>query len=137
MNRRTMLKTVAAAGAATIIPSHLFGQAPMNADWRGKILRYLESLARPDGGYAWEDQEQSHLTPTFAVVGCYHALGQTPPNKTKLAEFIRTHHPRELKKLAAFASGVVRSLMTVANAGYGADPLAWRDGAPARCPDGV
>jgi hypothetical protein len=94
-----MLKTVAVAGAATVIPSHLFGQSPVNAGWRGRVFRYLESLARPDGGYAWEDQEQSHLTPTFAVVGCYRALKQTPPNKTKLAEFIRTHHPRELKKL--------------------------------------
>src|SRR5688572_5260496 len=99
MNRRAMLKTVAVAGAAFVIPSHLLGQLATDADWRAGVLRYLESLARPDGGYAWEDQSQSHLTPTFAVIGCYRALQQMPPDKTKLAAFVRTHHPREIKKL--------------------------------------
>ena len=99
MNRRMMLKTVALAGAASAVPTRLFGQAPDNARSVSAVLRYLETRARPDGGYAWEDQEQSHLTPTFAVIGCYRALKQTPPNKAKLAEFVRTHHPRELKKL--------------------------------------
>ncbi|HEX5176186.1 MAG TPA: prenyltransferase/squalene oxidase repeat-containing protein, partial [Chthoniobacteraceae bacterium] len=63
------------------------------------IIGYLESLARGDGGYAWEDQEQSHLTPTFAVIGCYKILGQLPPNPARVAEFVRTHHPAQLKKL--------------------------------------
>ena len=94
-----MLKTVAIAGAAPLLPARLFGQPAETAVWRNRLFRYLESLARPDGGYAWEDQEQSHLTPTFAVIGCYRALRQDPPNKTRLAEFVRTHHPRELKKL--------------------------------------
>jgi hypothetical protein len=99
MNRRTMLKTVALAGTATAFPALLFGQARQNAVWRDDILRYLESLARPDGGYGWEGQEHSHLTPTFYVIGCYRALGETPPRKAALAEFIRTHHPGALKKL--------------------------------------
>ena len=67
--------------------------------WHSDLLRYLEKHRRPDGGYGWEDQDESHLTPTWAVVGCYHLLKQSPPEKRKLAEFIRTHHPRELKKL--------------------------------------
>src|ERR1044072_4591331 len=99
ISRRTMLKTVAIGGAAAAYPMSLFGQADGQSNWQGAVIRYLESLARADGGYAWEDQEQSHLTPTFAVVGCYRTLKQEPPNKAKLAGFIRTHHPRELKKL--------------------------------------
>ncbi|HWH72572.1 MAG TPA: prenyltransferase/squalene oxidase repeat-containing protein, partial [Candidatus Sulfotelmatobacter sp.] len=63
------------------------------------VTHYLESLARPDGGYAWADQPESHLTPTYAVIGCYRALQQTPPRKSALAEFVRSHHPSRLKKL--------------------------------------
>src|SRR5206468_1066867 len=29
---------------------------------------------------------------------CYHLLGQTPPRRAKLAEFIRFHHPQAGKK---------------------------------------
>jgi len=92
-----MLKAVVVAGAATAFPMPLPGQA--NVNWHQALLRYLESLARSDGGYAWEGQEHSHLTPTFYVIGCYRILGQTPPKKSQLAEFIRTHHPGALKKL--------------------------------------
>lgn len=63
------------------------------------MLRYLESLARRDGGYAWEDQEQSHLTPTFAVIGCYRLLKQAPPHRARLAQFVRTRPPSQPKRL--------------------------------------
>jgi hypothetical protein len=33
------------------------------------------------------------------VIGAYRVLKQTPPQKDALIEFVRTHHPRELKKL--------------------------------------
>ncbi len=99
ISRRAMLKTVAVTGAAATFPVPLFGQAREGAARRGDMLRYLESLARPDGGYGWEGQEHSHLTPTFYVIGCYRLLGQMPPRKSELAEFIRTHHPAVLKKL--------------------------------------
>src|SRR5687768_3853971 len=98
MNRRTMLKSVAVTGAAAALPLSLFGQARDSANPRSAI-GYLETLARSDGGYGWEGQERSHLTPTFYVIGCYRLLGQTPPKKRELAEFIRTHHPSALKKL--------------------------------------
>jgi hypothetical protein len=99
MNRRAMLKTVAVAGAATAFSGSLFGQSVSKSNWRDQVLRYLESLAREDGGYGWEDQEQSHLTPTFHVIGCYRVLNQSPPSPRQLAEFVRTHHPAVLKKL--------------------------------------
>jgi len=99
MNRRTMLKSVALAGVVTATPLSLLGQSRADANWRDDVLRYLESLARADGGYGWEGQEHSHLTPTYFVIGCYRVLGQTPPRKAQLAEFVRTHHPGTLKKL--------------------------------------
>lgn len=99
MNRREMLKTVAMAGVASAVPTQIFSQSSEQPRPIRTVLRYLESLARQDGGYAWEDQEDSHLTPTFAVIGCYRALKEMPPNKSRLAEFVRTHHPSRLKKL--------------------------------------
>lgn len=99
MNRRAMLKTAAMAGAAAAFSSALFSQSRTEVNWRGTILRYLESLARADGGYGWEGQEHSHLTPTFYVIGCYRLLGTVSPRAKQLAEFVRTHHPSALKKL--------------------------------------
>jgi prenyltransferase beta subunit len=57
------------------------------------LLNYLESLSRPDGGYGWADQVDSHLTPTFAVIGCYHLLGKDAPKKADHVRYVREHHP--------------------------------------------
>lgn len=94
-----MLKTVAVAGLGATLPGFAFGQNSKPPAWRSALLTYLQSLARPDGGYAWEDQEQSHLTPTFAVIGCYRLLNLMPPHPAAVAEFVRTHHPGQLRKL--------------------------------------
>jgi len=67
--------------------------------WARRVCDYLEGLRRPDGGYAWPDQPRSHLTPSFAAVGCYHLLQHDPPDKGALVKFLRTHHPFHLKKL--------------------------------------
>src|SRR5438034_9966307 len=98
-NRRTLLKKVAVAGVAAALPNLTFGQRASRSEWQPALTAYLETLSRPDGGYAWGDQAQSHLTPTFAVIGCYRVLNQTPPKKSALAEFVRAHHPSRLKKL--------------------------------------
>jgi hypothetical protein len=63
------------------------------------MCEYLETLRRPDGGYAWADQAQSHLTPSFGAVGCYHLLQREPSAKDALVAFLRTHHPFHIKKL--------------------------------------
>ncbi len=91
-----MIKTLATASISAAVVPRTFAE---QNHWHVDVLKYLQTLARPDGGYAWEDQKHSHLTPTFHAIGCYHVLKQTPPNKKALAEFVRTHHPRELKKL--------------------------------------
>src|SRR5687767_12410453 len=95
VSRRTVLRTIAATGTAALFPKSLFAKEEAQSD----LLRYLESLARADGGYAWEDQERSHLTPTFAVIGCYRALKTAVPRTEQVVQFVRTHHPSELKKL--------------------------------------
>lgn len=66
---------------------------PTAPDPGDRTIAWLEGLARPDGGYAWAGENDPHLTPTFAVVGCYRALGRTPPAPGRLAEFIRGAHP--------------------------------------------
>ena len=99
MTRRAMLKTVAATGFAAALPHPLLGQPNPPRSWPTAVINYLAPLARPDGGFAWADQANSHLTPTYAVIGCYRLLQQTPPHSRALAEFVRTHHPARLKKL--------------------------------------
>lgn len=99
-NRRALLKFVAVAGAASATPFRLFGQSgAAGVPSLKAVTDYLETLARPDGGYAWGDQEISHLTPTFGVIGAYHVLKLTPPRAEALASYVRKNHPRELKRL--------------------------------------
>ena len=96
LSRRTLLKGLAVAGVAGLLPRHLAAQPAAAAT---SLLDYLAAHQRADGGYAFADQERSHLTPTFAVIGAYKLLGQLPPRHVALIDYVRTHHPRELKKL--------------------------------------
>ncbi|WP_169472260.1 prenyltransferase/squalene oxidase repeat-containing protein [Pedobacter hiemivivus] len=74
------------------LPLHVFSQS----GWKKELLNYIEGkLSKPDGGYGWEDQYDSHLTPTFAVTGILYDINELPANKSQLAEFIRTHHPQK------------------------------------------
>ncbi|HWL17845.1 MAG TPA: prenyltransferase/squalene oxidase repeat-containing protein [Opitutus sp.] len=99
--RRELLKGLAAAGIVGLLPRSLAQTAGASdaAGGQRRVLDYLESLARPDHGYAFADQQRSHLTPTFAAIACYRILGAEIPRRDRLIEFVRTHHPRELKKL--------------------------------------
>src|SRR5581483_777385 len=62
------------------------------ADQLGSILRYWESLARPEG-YAWPDNPRPCLTVTYAAIACHRLLGQEPPRKAALAAFLRRAYP--------------------------------------------
>ncbi|HTE11198.1 MAG TPA: prenyltransferase/squalene oxidase repeat-containing protein, partial [Chitinophagaceae bacterium] len=63
--------------------------------WKTDLLAYIQNkLAKPGGGYGWEDQPDAHLTPTFAVTGILYDLDQLPAGKNKLADFILSHHPQ-------------------------------------------
>jgi len=93
ITRRTVLKTAAAAGVfGPWAAGRARGEEPQ-PPWLKAVLGYLESLSRPDGGYGWSDQPDSHLTPTFAVIGAYHVLGRTPPRKDAAAAYVLAHHP--------------------------------------------
>ena len=96
LNRRAALATAAAVGLGAFVPR--IGRAEASS-WQSAIVNYLESLARSDGGYAWNDEGDSHLTATFAAIGCYRLLHRTPPRKPQLAEFVRTQPPSRQKKL--------------------------------------
>jgi hypothetical protein len=121
-DRRTALKAATAAGLAAALPRTAFARPA----WHDKVVAYIASLARPDGGYAWADQPESHLTPTWAAIGCLRLLDVEPPNKPKLAEFVRTHHPFHIKKLErdirVFEFQQVQSLVWL-----GAEAASFRD----------
>ena len=78
------------------LPAGLLAAA---GDWRAAVRRYLESLARPGGGYAFEGEQDAHLTPTYFVVGCYRLLGVDPPRRSELAEFVRRAFPLPERRL--------------------------------------
>ena len=99
INRRDVLKQCAGLGAAAAVCSSLAGKEPTRVDWHSRVKAYLATLARSDGGYAWEDQQESHLTPTYAVVGCLHRLNALPDQTDKLEAFVRANHPADWKGL--------------------------------------
>jgi hypothetical protein len=85
-----------------ISPVDLIAQS----NWKTATLSYIQkSLAKPDGGYGWEDQPDSHLTPTYAVTGILYNLDKLPANTEKLIAFVKTHHPQRGKNLEAGPSG--------------------------------
>ncbi|HXH98763.1 MAG TPA: prenyltransferase/squalene oxidase repeat-containing protein [Sphingobacteriaceae bacterium] len=74
--------------------------------WKVELLNYINTkLAKPDGGFGWEDQYDSHTSPTFAVTGVLKSINELPSNKLQLAEFIRTHHPQQGPNKEAGPSG--------------------------------
>ena len=100
MERRDFLKGFAAAMSLTAISKNTTAVSGARAtSWIEDTLDYLETLRRPDGGYAWPGQMQSHLTPSYAVTGCHNLLERTAPDKSKLVQFVRENHPFRIKKL--------------------------------------
>lgn len=93
LSRRAWLQVAAAAVA---LPSVSARASTPAAE---AVVGYLQTRARPGGGYAWDDLVEPHLTPTFAAIGCYRLLGVEPPGRPALAQFVRAHHPTRLKKL--------------------------------------
>ncbi len=94
--------------ALTIFAFLLFICLGVNAqsNWKKSVIKYIEkNLSKADGGYGWEDQPDSHLTPTFAVIGILNDLDNLPANKQELIQFIKTHHPQRGKNIEAGPSG--------------------------------
>ncbi|MHB8898572.1 MAG: prenyltransferase/squalene oxidase repeat-containing protein, partial [Thermoguttaceae bacterium] len=97
LSRRTLLKQAAATTALAALPPRRSRSAESPPAWHADVVKYLQGLARKDGAFGWHDQPLSHLTPTCAAIGCYHALGLAPPNPDRLARFVRDNHPRQWK----------------------------------------
>lgn len=60
---------------------------------RSAILEYFARLERPDGGYGWEGEPTSHLTPTWAAIEAHRILGADIPRRAALAGFVREGNP--------------------------------------------
>ena len=73
-------------------------RAVAHPGWKAAVVEYLESLAKADGGYGWEDQDQSHLTVVWAVLGSYQMLGEQAPRRPALVQLIPTLHPHRGRK---------------------------------------
>jgi len=102
ITRRALLKTLGVAGSWAALPHEAWAQTAgrMASSSSAKaIIAYLETLRRDKGGYGFADQERAHLTPTFAVIGCYRLLQVPVPRAAEVAAYVRANHPRELKKL--------------------------------------
>src|SRR5262245_15151852 len=93
--RRDVLRAAAAAGLGA---APVFAQ-PARPGWQPAVLAYVGRHTRPDGGFAWEDESDSHLTPTYAAVGSHKLLDEPVPAARKVAAFVRAGHPFRLKKL--------------------------------------
>jgi hypothetical protein len=138
--RRSLLTAGAAIGSSMLFGGCTFTKpAAPKTDfyaWHKSLLAYLQTLSRPDGGYAWADQDRSHLTPTYAVIGCYRLLKQDIPNRERLADFIRQNHPSRLKKLEqerrAFTFQQVQALLWLGDdaADFRDRILAWNQPLP-------
>ena len=96
IDRRTVLKQAGALALCAGLPRLCLSAergGPFSADAQQIVARYLESLARPDGGYGWPEQHDSFLSVTFAVVGAYRALGLPVPRPQETAAMVRRGHP--------------------------------------------
>lgn len=62
-------------------------------DLKHQLVAYLEKHRKSEGGYGWTSDVVAHVTPTFAVVGCYHLLNTPIPDRETVARFIREHYP--------------------------------------------
>lgn len=85
MTRRTWLPLLCAPALSAAIA--------WPEEFRKQTARYLESHRRPEGGYGWSSEVVAHITPTFGVVGSYHALGLDAPDAARTAAFARDVYP--------------------------------------------
>ncbi|MDZ7620629.1 MAG: prenyltransferase/squalene oxidase repeat-containing protein [Patescibacteria group bacterium] len=88
LSRRRFLQSTAMALAS----APLFGDDAAMA-LTPRVVRYLEGLRKPDGGYGWSEQDDSYLTETYAAIGALRLLEEEVPNPEAAEAFIRDGHP--------------------------------------------
>ncbi len=72
------------------VPCALAAQPARGATWERDAIAFLETLRRADGGFAWPDEPDSALNPTFAAIACHRLLGLEPSRKEALINFVRS-----------------------------------------------
>ncbi len=101
LSRREWLAT--AGGFVTLFGGVKLARAAYPRRFVQQITEGLTPLwregAREDaGGYAWESESEPHITPTFAVIGCYHLLGVEVPNREHLIAFLHKYPVPERRR---------------------------------------
>lgn len=92
ISRRELVAGVSAFSIANSLRGFA-GTALAGPRTQADIVAYLERHSKQGGGYGWISRTNAHVTPTFAVVGCYRLLGLSVPNAAAVANFARSHYP--------------------------------------------
>jgi hypothetical protein len=90
IDRRNLLKLL------SVLPFTGFVPKAVKETGKSPVLRYLHSLRRADGGYAWPDDPGSTLPTTFAALACFRLLREEPPARSEIARFLRGSYPQVL-----------------------------------------
>ena len=60
-----------------------YKQVAAQTSWKNQLHQYIDKkLSKSDGGYGWDDQPDSHIEPTYAVLGILKDIDQLPADKT-------------------------------------------------------
>jgi geranylgeranyl transferase type-2 subunit beta len=79
---------VQAGGGPEVLPGSLSGE---RGEWPARVAATLDTLRKPDGGYAKTAAGVSGSTyHTFLVVLCYQLLGELPPRTEEVIRFLHT-----------------------------------------------
>jgi hypothetical protein len=96
LSRRQFVGALAAVPLAEGFPALLaqtVSGVSVDQHTRATIAAYLEHHRKEGGGYGWTSRTTAHVTPTFAVVGCYRLLELPVPNAEAVAAFAAAHYP--------------------------------------------
>ncbi len=93
LDRRNLLKML-----STLPFTGLLSKAVAETG-KSPVLDYLHSLMRLDGGYAWPDDPEAALPTTYAALACYRLLGEDPPAKAALTQYVRNSYPQILTRI--------------------------------------
>src|SRR4051794_21265832 len=97
LSRREWLAT--AGGFVTLFGGARRARAAYPRRFVQQITEGLTPLWRDEaGGFAWESESEPHVTPTFAVLGCYRLLGLQVPNRERVISFLHKYPVPERRR---------------------------------------
>src|SRR4051794_36561872 len=97
LSRREWL--AATGGVVTLLGGARVGGAAYSRRF-GQQITQAPTPPSPDegGGFAWESETEPHVTPTFAVIGCYRLLGFQIPNRERIIAFLHKYPVPERRR---------------------------------------